>query len=90
MCCYSVNKDGSVYNLEDINAINGKYINESRDVVLEEYNPEDLNSDSIKVICGRDGVYNTLAKNKEFEVLREVMDSGWCRYSYYIFKDTQR
>ena len=85
---YRVNKDGSVYNLEDINAINGKYINESRDVVLEEYNPEDLNSDSIKVICGRDGVYNTLAKNKEFEVLREVMDSGWCRYSYYIFKDT--
>ena len=85
---YRVNKDGSVYNLEDINAINGKYINESRDVVLEEYNPEDLNSDSIKVICGRDGVYNTLAKNKEFEVIKEVMDSGWCRYSYYIFKNT--
>jgi len=83
---FSVNRFGSTYMIdENVEKLNGTYVQEPQDIIITEVNPNELNNIQI-----------TLFKNNETLILKEGTDykidiqgkeGEWYRYTYTIFKE---
>ncbi len=82
---FSVNRFGSTYVFDDsLKAIEGKYIQESSDIVFKEINVDTLNNETIKITVVENGIPLDLAEGTDYSVVKTNDGGDWSVYSYVI------
>ena len=86
---FSVNRFGSVYEMQNVENRKGEYISQRSDITFSEVNVDKIDLDSVQVIILRNNESKTLVKGTDYTV-EEVKDSekNWNEYRYTIFGST--
>ena len=85
---FSVNRFGSVYVFdESLKAIEGKYVQEERDVILTETNVDNLKPETIGVKVTKNGTPSDLVEGKDYTVTESGGAGKWSQYKYVINKE---
>ncbi len=87
---FSVNRFGSVYELEEATAKlagpgGSRYAAEEPELVITEYNPDYL--DYYQIICSREGETAELQKGRDYQVEETGTEDTWKAYRYRIGKE---
>lgn len=82
---FSVNRFGSTYDISGVGNIVGKYIKETVDVSISEYNANKLKE--IRLTVFRNNESNVLKENEDFHVVSEGGEGNWYKYTYTIPKE---
>lgn len=83
---FSVNRFGSTYLLDEaVEKINGKYIKNPIDIVVNEINTDELSN--IKITVFKDGVAKILEEGKDYDIKISGGDTQWFKYTYKIFEN---
>ncbi|MBO4324866.1 MAG: Ig-like domain repeat protein [Lachnospiraceae bacterium] len=85
---FSVNRYGSTYNLDAIEKLNGKYSAVTEDLVIYEYNVDEIDTDEVKVELLRNNEHRNLVRGKDYAV-ETVIEKGqeYNQYKYIIRKE---
>ena len=81
------NKDGSVYEMNSPEDINGKYLKEAEDLVINEKNADKLKQDSIMVTVAKDGETFELERGKDYTFRLTGISDDLNTYTYRISRD---
>ncbi len=85
---FSVNRFGSVYVFEEsLKAIEGKYVQEERDVILTETNVDHLKPETIGVKVTKNGTPSDLVEGTDYTVTESGGAGKWSQYKYVINKE---
>ncbi len=89
---YSVNREGSVYNLDNLETINGKYVQEEVEIVFTETNVDELKEDTIQLKMTKNGMpmdlklKDPITKEGDYVIEPEANNgkNQWYKYTYKI------
>lgn len=82
---FSVNRFGSIYQLDDsVKEIAGTYIEEPMEVKITETNADKLIMDTIKVVLTYNGTPTTLVPDRDYVIMETGGTGEWNRYEYII------
>lgn len=84
---FSVNRFGSVYDLSQLQDINGKYVKSVGDIVFTETNVDPLDHSSILLKLYKNGTPADLVEGKDYTVAETGGSGLWSRYTYTINKN---
>ena len=84
---FSVNRFGSVYDLSQLQDINGKYVKSVGDIVFTETNVDPLDHSSILLKLYKNGTPADLVEGKDYTVTETGGSGLWSRYTYTINKN---
>jgi Bacterial Ig-like domain (group 3)/Divergent InlB B-repeat domain/Bacterial Ig-like domain len=85
---FSVNRFGSVYAFaKELQEINGKYVQQERDVVVTETNVDSLKEDSILIKLTKNGTPTDLVEGTDYTVEETGGDGQWSQYTYTMKKE---
>ena len=83
---FSANRFGSVYDLDGLKNMLGKYLRNEEDVVFTEVNVDSLNKSETKLKITKNGTPRDLAEGVDYTVLETGGSGLWSRYRYTINK----
>ncbi|MCD8119998.1 MAG: hypothetical protein LUE29_11075 [Lachnospiraceae bacterium] len=83
---FSVNRNGSTYDLSAIANLNGAYLTADSmdDLIIGEVNPNELSD--IVITLYKNGEAIVLTEGVDYEIIYEVGENGWYYYTYTIYK----
>lgn len=85
---FSVNRFGSVYAFdESLQNMNGKFVQEERDIIITETNVDRLDPDSITVKMTKNGTPRDLEPGTHYTVTESGGNGSWSQYTYVIKKE---
>lgn len=85
---YSANRFGSTYDLQELESINGTYIQEEKDLVFYEVNADELIESTIRVKLTKNGEARELVEGVDYTIEDENNEEGqWHRYRYVLHKE---
>lgn len=83
---FSANRFGSVYDLDGLKNMLGKYLRNEEDVVFTEVNVDSLNKSETKLKITKNGTPRDLVEGVDYTVLETGGSGLWSRYRYTINK----
>lgn len=83
---FSANRFGSVYNLNSIKELIGKYLQNEKDIVFTETNVDSLEREGIKIKLTKNGTPTDLVEGTDYTVDVSGGNGQWSVYSYTISK----
>lgn len=83
---FSANRFGSVYDLDGLKNMLGKYLRNEEDVVFTEINVDSLNKSETKLKITKNGTPRDLVEGVDYTVLETGGSGLWSRYRYTINK----
>lgn len=85
---FSVNRYGSTYDLNSIENLNGKYSSVTEDLVIYEYNVDEIDTDEVTVELLRNNEHHNLVRGKDYAVETVIeKDQEFNKYKYVIRKE---
>lgn len=85
---FSVNRYGSTYDLNSIENLNGKYSSVTEDLVIYEYNVDEIDTDEVTVELLRNNEHRNLVRGKDYAVETVIeKDQEFNKYKYVIRKE---
>lgn len=86
---FSINRNGPAYYIDDelTLSIKDKYLSAPQDIIFNEINVNELESDTIKVTVYRGNTIWDLTEGKDYTVEKIEGLDKWCKYKYIISKD---
>lgn len=86
--CYSVNRFGSIYTLqEEAKRVAGSYVKSSQAISIVETNADEISVDDVKVKLTKNGQVSELTEGKDYTREENLSDGSWKQYTYTIPKD---
>ena len=83
---FSVNRFGSAYEMsEDVQALNGSYVQQPTDIVITETNVDELVDFQVTLFKNNETI--VLEEGKDFTVEEVSDEKGWYQYIYTIFAE---
>ncbi len=83
---FSVNRFGSAYEMgEDVQALNGSYVQQATDIVITETNVDELVDFQVTLFKNNETI--VLEEGKDFTVEEVSDEKGWYQYIYTIFAE---
>lgn len=83
---FSANRYGSVYSLNSIKELIGKYLQNEQDIVFTETNVDSLEREGIKIKLTKNGTPTDLVEGTDYTVDVSGGNGQWSVYSYTISK----
>ncbi len=83
---FSANRYGSVYNLNSIKELIGKYLQTEQDIVFTETNVDSLEREGIKIKLTKNGTPSDLVEGTDYTVDIAGGNGQWSVYTYTISK----
>ena len=83
---FSANRFGSVYSLENVEDIIGKYLKNEQDIVFTETNVDSLDREGIKVKLTKNGMPTDLVEGKDYTIEASGGNGQWSVYKYTVKK----
>ena len=83
-----MNRYGSTYDLNSIENLNGKYSSVTEDLVIYEYNVDEIDTDEVTVELLRNNEHRNLVRGKDYAVETVIeKDREFNKYKYVIRKE---
>lgn len=83
---FSANRFGSVYSLENVEDIIGKYLQNEQDIVFTETNVDSLDRKGIKIKLTKNGMPTDLVEGKDYTIEASGGNGQWSVYKYTVKK----
>lgn len=83
---FSANRFGSIYDLETLEKIIGKYLQNEEDVVFTETNVDSLKQGETKIKLTKNGTPKDLVEGTDYTVTETGGNGQWSQYKYTINK----